>query len=43
MGRTVDHIAYGLQARATHRPFIDIHLVRLVVYVVKKEVAANVE
>jgi len=43
MGHTVNHIAYGFQARATHRPLIDVHPARLVVYVVKKEIAADVE
>jgi hypothetical protein len=43
MSRTIDHIAYGLQARATHWPLIDVHPAGLAMHVVKKKVAANVE
>lgn len=43
MGHTIDHIAYGFQARATHWPLIEVHPARLTMYVVKKEIAADVE
>jgi len=43
MGQTVDHIAYGFQARTTYRPLIAVHPARLVMYVVKDEIATDVE
>ena len=41
--RTIDYIAYGLQAGPTHWPFIDIHSTRFVIDIVKEEITANVE